>query len=305
MSSNERYTFVIPTYNGSERLRALVANLCTNAPLLPGNMEIVIVDDGSVAEEWHKVREIALNTPACRALKLSHNLGQHRATLIGIVMAQPGAVITLDDDSSPEIVLAVTTNIEVLKEPLAVDTVHYLRTHHVRTPSLGAVLRATVKTLLALLSSFPLYLRASSTRILGNSVAKRLVTTFTDPAGDLVIPACKISLDAVLLSSCSNLSFSAASITTARIETRYTWRTLANHAATVLMSMWYYRGIRAFLLPVVLSCLFVPLSLLPVTATILLILPAVGMAYFMFHGNGRYLRILDVLERDVSGSRGQ
>lgn len=303
MSTNERCTFVIPTYNGSQRLRSLVANLVAYASTISHPVEILIVDDGSTPEEWSKVEAFVMNTAACHAVKLRRNIGQHRATLVGMLLAQQGSIVTLDDDAPPELVHKILANEAVLRSPSTTGSLHFIQTRHGRELSSSAVLGSMAKMLISFLCSFPSYRRASSTRLIGRTLANHILHTCTDSAGNLVVPARRISLDALVLAQAPQVSFSAEPIVIPRMESRYTLRSLGEHAATVLVSFWHYQGIRAFYAPLLLGSLFVPWTVIPVTLSVMLTVLGVATSRWGFNRGEKFFRVTDLLEQCTYGQR--
>lgn len=248
--------------------------------------DILIVDDGSRSEEWRVIESFVAHTPDCRAVRLRQNIGQHRATLVGMLLAQPGSVITLDDDSPHELVQAIHSNESILTDPSKTTSLHFLQTRHGGDVWWSALLGGMAKALIRVLTSFLSYPRASSTRVVSGALRDVAVQRCTDSGGDLVIPARRISLDAFLLSCSPKVTFSATPLRIPRAESRYTVRSLGTHAGTVLASFWYYKGIKAFWLPLLLSGLCSPWTLIPVAVTALLALMGVSPSRWIYRRSG-------------------
>lgn len=87
---------VIPTLKSS----SWIAN--TLDALFEGHLyqidEIIIVDDGSDDGTWDSLLELTERFPNLRAFRLRENMGQRKATIIGVLMAKGVYCITVDDD---------------------------------------------------------------------------------------------------------------------------------------------------------------------------------------------------------------
>ena len=91
-------TVVVPVYNGSPTLEALVDRA---EPVLRGltdSFELIFVDDGSRDGSWQVVEALAAKHSWVRGLRMMRNFGQHNATLCGIRAARFRFVVTMDDD---------------------------------------------------------------------------------------------------------------------------------------------------------------------------------------------------------------
>ena len=89
---------VIPVYNGSATLPALVSELNGVFASQGAEAEIVLVNDASPDDSWSVIREIASTTPNVRGVNLMRNYGQHNALLCGIRAARAPITVTMDDD---------------------------------------------------------------------------------------------------------------------------------------------------------------------------------------------------------------
>jgi glycosyltransferase involved in cell wall biosynthesis len=87
---------VVPVYNSETTLEELVARILD---ILPGpDIEVILVNDGSVDASWSKIVALAAANPTVRGLDLARNFGQHNALLAGIRAANGDIIVTLDDD---------------------------------------------------------------------------------------------------------------------------------------------------------------------------------------------------------------
>lgn len=115
-----RISIVIPVYRSARILPALVARL--ESALFPrvGELEVILVNDGSPDDSWDVLRGLACGRPWLRGLNLWRNYGQHNALLCGIRAARHPIIVTMDDDLQhppevlPELVAALTDEVDVV-----------------------------------------------------------------------------------------------------------------------------------------------------------------------------------------------
>lgn len=89
---------VVPVYNSSAGLRALVDRL---APVLAGccfRYELVLVNDGSGDGSWAGIECLCREHAWVQGIDLMRNYGQHAALLRGIRAARYPLIATMDDD---------------------------------------------------------------------------------------------------------------------------------------------------------------------------------------------------------------
>ena len=103
---------VVPVYNSEQTLEELVTRLRT-AVVMPGGLEILLVNDGSRDRSWETVRRLAAAYPEVRGISLTRNHGQHNALLCGIREARGEVIVTMDDDlqNRPEDVPALVARL--------------------------------------------------------------------------------------------------------------------------------------------------------------------------------------------------
>lgn len=90
-------SIVIPVYNGSESISVLVDALSRLE--VPGDLEIILVDDGSLDNSLAVCRELCVGaTKALTVVNLMKNFGEHNAVMAGLRHAGGEYVITMDDD---------------------------------------------------------------------------------------------------------------------------------------------------------------------------------------------------------------
>jgi len=89
---------VVPVYKCAECLRHLHRRLAAALAQVPGEHEIVLVDDRSPDESWDILRELAEEDHSIRVVRLSRNFGQHAAITAGIEFARGRWIVVMDCD---------------------------------------------------------------------------------------------------------------------------------------------------------------------------------------------------------------
>lgn len=130
---------VIPTLNGYETLALLIPRLCAlreNAGESLGEMEILVVDDGSTELLPVDLEKLSRRRSSVSVLHLSRCTGQVHATLVGVAAARGAIVITMDDDGShpPEIVPRM---VRILRQDDRTDLVYAAPASHLHPPGNG------------------------------------------------------------------------------------------------------------------------------------------------------------------------
>ncbi len=92
------YSIIVPAFNESESLGALIADLHWLMERLDGPAEVLIVDDGSHDGTHQIARSAQEQDPRIRALRLSRNFGHQVALTAGVARSRGDAVITMDGD---------------------------------------------------------------------------------------------------------------------------------------------------------------------------------------------------------------
>ena len=93
-----KVSVVIPVYNSSTVLSALVDRL---KPVLASHFdtyELILVNDGSSDESWQVIRTLVTKHSWIRGINLMRNYGQHNALLCGIRAVRHEIIVTMDDD---------------------------------------------------------------------------------------------------------------------------------------------------------------------------------------------------------------
>jgi glycosyltransferase involved in cell wall biosynthesis len=89
---------VIPLLNEEESLRDLHEQLKNSLSRIPGNYELIFVDDGSTDNSFKVLRELKSRNPRVKAIRFRRNYGKSAALQVGFQKAQGEYVITMDAD---------------------------------------------------------------------------------------------------------------------------------------------------------------------------------------------------------------
>ncbi|QAY74579.1 glycosyltransferase [Agromyces protaetiae] len=89
---------VAPVYNESAGVEAFVARVEEVLSAWDGEVEIILIDDGSADESWARIAELADRDPKVRGLKLSRNFGKDPALYAGLEHARGDVAVVLDSD---------------------------------------------------------------------------------------------------------------------------------------------------------------------------------------------------------------
>jgi dolichol-phosphate mannosyltransferase len=93
-----RLSVVIPCYNEESSIARLRRRLEALALFQTGELEIILVDDGSHDSTWKQISSWAGEKAGITAVKLAGNRGNQTALLSGISRAGGGAVAVMDAD---------------------------------------------------------------------------------------------------------------------------------------------------------------------------------------------------------------
>lgn len=91
-------SLIVPIYNEVENLPILVGQLVDLARQLPGDTEIVLVDDGSTDGSTPLLEELAEQHPELVVVQFRRNYGQTAAMQAGLEAARGERLVTLDGD---------------------------------------------------------------------------------------------------------------------------------------------------------------------------------------------------------------
>ena len=98
---NDLVSIVIPVFNNEESIAILVDEIRTSVSTVSPTieLEIVLVDDGSVDDSWLRISDLAFTLPGVvRGVKLTRNFGQLAAMLAGWQICRGDAVINMSAD---------------------------------------------------------------------------------------------------------------------------------------------------------------------------------------------------------------
>jgi len=102
-------SIVIPVFNSAGTIKDLCDELIEVLNGIPGDHEIVLVEDGGSDGSWCEIKKLARNYPCVRGFCLERNYGQQNALYVGILNAKCEITVTMDDDSQypPSQILAL------------------------------------------------------------------------------------------------------------------------------------------------------------------------------------------------------
>jgi len=100
------YSLVIPIYNEEETIGEMYRRLKLVGDSLDGEVEIVLVDDGSRDRSLELMRDMHRRDPSVRYVSLARNFGHQIAVTAGLRFARGKAVVVMDADlqDPPELV---------------------------------------------------------------------------------------------------------------------------------------------------------------------------------------------------------
>ncbi len=101
MNEDLKISVVIPLFNSEQCIKDLINQL--KDILNAYKHEIILIDDNSRDKTWEVVCDIKKNAfvgESIKAIRLSRNYGQQKATFCGLTKANGDIVITIDDDLS-------------------------------------------------------------------------------------------------------------------------------------------------------------------------------------------------------------
>ncbi len=93
-----RFSLVVPAFNEAGNLTPLLEAAVDLLAKLPGDWEIVVVDDGSTDATSAELAIAAARWPNCRVLHHPKNLGQAASLLEGLRAARGEILLTMDGD---------------------------------------------------------------------------------------------------------------------------------------------------------------------------------------------------------------
>jgi len=93
-------TVILPCYNEVERLPGTLQTLLAHLPVIPGEVEVLVVDDGSTDATVTVARTVAAADGRVRVLSYRPNRGKGFAVRTGMLAAQGELVVFTDADGS-------------------------------------------------------------------------------------------------------------------------------------------------------------------------------------------------------------
>jgi glycosyltransferase involved in cell wall biosynthesis len=93
-----RFTVIVPAYNAADTVEASALSALNQNPLKRGDVEVIIVDDGSTDATAENIVALAANHPGLRAAATPANAGPGAARNVGIALARGDWILFLDSD---------------------------------------------------------------------------------------------------------------------------------------------------------------------------------------------------------------
>src|SRR6266705_4922701 len=147
MATDPELSLVIPVYNGSRTIGALVEHI--TKIFGSTSFEIVLVNDGSEDDSEMVCAELAQKFPrTVTFLHLSRNFGEHSAVLAGFTHARGRYIAVLDDDGQnpPEEVVRMLD--ELKRGKFDVVYGHYIEKKHSWFRNAGSRFNNLIATLM-------------------------------------------------------------------------------------------------------------------------------------------------------------
>jgi len=85
-------------FNSESCLEELVERIIFNTNSLSSEIEIILIDDGSIDRSWKKIKELKKKYNFIKGIKLDKNYGQHKAIYTGIRHSSKNLIIIMDCD---------------------------------------------------------------------------------------------------------------------------------------------------------------------------------------------------------------
>ena len=99
MSSPPRLSVVLAAYKETEAIVPVLRELATVLEAaLPGDWEVLAVNDGSTDDTAERILEVGRDFPGLRLVELAKNVGQSGALWMGFRVASAGLLATMDAD---------------------------------------------------------------------------------------------------------------------------------------------------------------------------------------------------------------
>ena len=98
MNQNPHISIVSPVYRAEVFVEKLVFEIEKTVQSLNVTYEIVLVDDRSPDNSWQKMKQLSLQNPKVKSIRLSRNFGQHPAIMAGLSLAKGEWIVVMDCD---------------------------------------------------------------------------------------------------------------------------------------------------------------------------------------------------------------
>jgi glycosyltransferase involved in cell wall biosynthesis len=171
LENRPKLSFVIPVYNGSKTIGAVVEGI--RKVFASEQFEIVLVNDGSDDDSETVCGRLANAAPdSITAVQLSRNFGEHNAVLAGLNYARAEYVAVLDDDGQnpPEEVVRMLA--ELKRGNYDVVYGHYIEKKHSWFRNLGSQFNDRIATLML---HKPKLLYLSSFKVMNRFVVNEII----------------------------------------------------------------------------------------------------------------------------------
>ncbi len=101
------YSLVIPIYNEEENIAEMYRRLINVTAQLDGEIELILIDDGSRDRSLSMIRELHYHDSRVRYLSFARNFGHQIAVTAGLNFVQGKSIIVMDADfqDPPELIL--------------------------------------------------------------------------------------------------------------------------------------------------------------------------------------------------------
>jgi glycosyltransferase involved in cell wall biosynthesis len=96
--SHISYSIVIPVYNSEKTLLQLHKRVDNVFKSINRTYELICVDDHSTDASWNVLKALNKYHANIKIVRLSRNVGQHKALMCGFSIAGGAFIITMDDD---------------------------------------------------------------------------------------------------------------------------------------------------------------------------------------------------------------
>jgi undecaprenyl-phosphate 4-deoxy-4-formamido-L-arabinose transferase len=147
MTRSPQYSLIVPVYNASATIEALVREI--HQVFTDQSFEVILVNDGSSdASEGVCARLVAELPGTVRLVQLTRNFGEHGAVLAGLHHARAGEVVILDDDGQHPPGEALRLLQELQRSGCDVVYGRYRVKHHDRWRNLGSRFNDWIATVL-------------------------------------------------------------------------------------------------------------------------------------------------------------